>query len=87
MRTTVTLEPDVAARLKELARERRISFKSVINEAIRAGFEATAPRVPHRYREATRDLGVRPGIDLTKALDLAANLEDEQAIRELELRK
>ncbi|MCC6617447.1 MAG: ribbon-helix-helix protein, CopG family [Chloroflexi bacterium] len=87
MRTTVTLEPDVAARIREIARERRISFKSAINEAIRAGFEATSPRVPHRYRETTRDLGVRPGIDLTKALALAADLEDEQAMRELELRK
>jgi hypothetical protein len=36
----------------------------------------------------TYDLGdVRPGIDLTKALQLAAELEDEEIVRKLQLRK
>ncbi len=86
MRTTVTLDPDIAARLKALTRQRGISFKSAINEALRAGLDAeTGGRRP--YREKSRDLGVRPEIDLTKALRLAAALEDEQTLGELELRK
>ncbi len=86
MRTTVTLDPDLAARLKELTRQRNISFKSAINSALRAGLdsESTSRR---QYREKTRDLGLQPGIDLTKALRLAAALEDEQTLAELELRK
>ena len=37
MRTTMTLEKDVAARLEQVARKRRQSFKSIVNEALRAG--------------------------------------------------
>ena len=33
MRTTVTLDPDVAAKLKAVARERGISFKQALNTA------------------------------------------------------
>ncbi len=86
MRTTVTLEPDLAARVRELARERRISFKAAINSALRAGLDLET-RQGRPYREETRDLGVQPGVDLTKALQLAAALEDEETIRQLELRK
>jgi hypothetical protein len=32
-------------------------------------------------------MGLRPGVPIDKALQLAAMLEDEEAIRELELRK
>ena len=37
MRTTVTLDSDVAARLKAVARARGISFKQALNSAVRAG--------------------------------------------------
>ena len=85
VRTTLTLEDDVAARLKELARERGISFKEAVNETLRTGLGA--PRRSRRYRLPTHDMGVRPGIDLDHALRLAAALEDEQIMHELELRK
>jgi hypothetical protein len=86
MRTTVTLDPDIAARLRELARQRGSSFKATINSTLRAGLEA-GRGTGARYEERTVDLGVRPGIDLTKALRLASELEDEAVVHELELRK
>ncbi len=86
MRTTVTLEPDVAARLQRIARERGTSFTAAVTATLRAGLDA-GPRVGRPYREVTRSLGVRPGVDLTKALALAAELEDEETRRKLELRK
>lgn len=86
MRTTVTLDPDLATRLRDLARQRRISFKAAINSTLRAGLDAE-PNRSKAYREKPRDLGVLPGIDLTKALRLAATLEDDVTIRELEIRK
>ncbi|MBA2557917.1 MAG: ribbon-helix-helix protein, CopG family [Chloroflexi bacterium] len=87
MRTTVTLEPELAARLRELARERRISFKSAINSTLRVGLDAGISRGRRPYREETRDLRLRPGVDLSKALQVAAALEDEETSRQLELRK
>ena len=86
MRTTLTLEPDLDARLRTLAQELGISFKAAVNLVIRRGLspEVTQP-VPFTVR--ARPMGLRPGIDLDKALSLAAQLEDEEIIRKLELRK
>jgi hypothetical protein len=86
MRTTVTLDPDVAAKLKETARERGISFKEALNTNVRRGLESeTSAAKP--YRVSTRRLGARPGVDLDKALGLAAELEDAEIRRKLALRK
>ena len=37
MRTTVTLDPDVEAKLKATMRERGVSFKAALNDAVRVG--------------------------------------------------
>jgi hypothetical protein len=86
MRTTVTLDPDVAAKLKQVARERGISFKEALNSAIRAGLAPRGTR-PTRYRLPTFKMGLRPGVDLDRALRLAEAMEDEETLRKLELRK
>lgn len=86
MRTTVTLDADVEATLKDHMRRQGVSFKDALNNAVRAGLAQT--RTPtKRFRQKTYDLGARPGIDLTKALDLAAGLEDVEILRKIELRK
>ena len=86
MRTTVTLDPDVVEGLKALARRRRLSFKAVLNDAVRAGL--AAERGGSRpFKVEARPMGVRPGVDLTHALRIASELEDEEIIRKLELRK
>lgn len=86
MRTTVTLDPDVAEQLKRAMRDRGRSFKETINDAIRAGL-ASRREPAEPYQLKPRPLGVLPGIGLTKALGLAAALEDEEIVRKLELRK
>lgn len=86
MRTTVTLDPDVAARLKETARERGISFKEALNTNVRRGLESQRG-ASKPYRLPTRRLGVKPGVDLDKALGLAAAFEDAEIRRKLDLRK
>ncbi|HLI37669.1 MAG TPA: hypothetical protein VKV80_10040 [Streptosporangiaceae bacterium] len=85
MRTTVTLDPDVAARLRDVARERQVSFKEALNSAVRAGLAAGPAARP--YRTPARSLGLRPGINLDKALEVSSDLEDRELIRKLELRK
>ena len=86
MRTTVTLDPDVAAKLKQTARENDISFKEALNSTVRRGFERGAIK-PQPYRVRTQSLGVRPGVNLDKALQLAGELEDAETLRKLHLRK
>lgn len=51
MRTTLTLDDDVAVRLAEEQERRGASFKDTVNAVLRAGLDATAretPRVPFR---------------------------------------
>jgi hypothetical protein len=85
MRTTITLEPDVAAKVQDLMRERGISFKEAVNRTLRLGFGQS--RQARSYEVPVRSLGLKAGIDLTKALHLAAELEDEANLRDLEERK
>jgi hypothetical protein len=86
MRTTVTLDPDVAAKLRRAARERGVSFKAALNDAVRAEL-GPSPRAARRYRMPARRMGVRPGVDLDRSLRLAGELEDAELVRKLELRK
>ena len=86
MRTTVTLDADVAARLKAVARARGISFKQALNSAVRAGLGGEH-RAVRAFKQYSQPMGLRPGIDLDKALQLAAGLEDEEITRRLERRK
>jgi hypothetical protein len=84
MRTTVTIEDDIAARLESLRRERGLSFKEALNDTLRAGLQGRQRVKP--YKLPTYDMGP-PLVDLTKALQLAAELEDEEIIRKMQLGK
>lgn len=74
MRTTITLEPDVEALLKQSMRKRGITFKDAVNEAVRAGLAKPAEDVPP-FRQRAFHMG-KPLVDLTKALALADELDD-----------
>lgn len=74
MRTTITLEPDVEALLKQSMRKRGITFKDAVNDAVRAGLAKPVENVPP-FKQRTVHLG-RPLVDLTKALALADELDD-----------
>ncbi len=75
MRTTITIDPDVDVLLKQSMRERGLPFKQALNEAVRAGLvrkdNAAAP-----FFQRTFELG-RPRVDLTKALALSGELDDQ----------
>ncbi len=87
MRTTVTLDADLAAKLRVLAGERGVSFKEALNAALRRGLAPDDTGSKRPYRLASRRLGLRPGVDLEHALRIAGELEDAETIRKLELRK
>ena len=46
MRTTLTIDDDVAVRLQRLRNERGDSLKAVVNEALRRGLEQMTARQP-----------------------------------------
>jgi len=80
VRTTLTLDDDVAAKLKAEARRTRKSFKETVNEALRRSLSVSRPRpaeVPFRVK--ARDLGqLRPGLSLDSVSDLVEQLEGPQ---------
>jgi hypothetical protein len=81
MRTTVTLEPDVARLIEEAMRRRRQSFKQVINDAVRRGLLPTRAREkPAPYRVEPHRARLRPGYDPRGFNKLADALDDEVII-------
>jgi hypothetical protein len=84
MRTTLTLDPDTRALVEQAMRDRGLSFKEAVNEAIRAGFGAE--RAAGRAYTTARRLGPAR-VDLTKALQLAETLEDDALARRLAERR
>lgn len=81
MRTTVTLDPDVAAKLKELAHRRRSSFKETLNEVLRKGLTSQALGGPaERFVVEPHRGGFRPGIDPDKLNQLVDELEVEDFV-------
>lgn len=79
MRTTLTLEDDLARRLKELARSTDRNFKEVVNEAIRKGLSiGERPRSDQeRFIVKAKACGFRTGVDPTKLNQLYDDLEIE----------
>lgn len=74
MRTTVTLDPDTRLLIERSMRERGLSFKEALNQAIRAGLAPAEPAA--RGYTTPRALGPAR-VELTKALALAGRLEDD----------
>lgn len=82
MRTTVTLDPDTLALVRQVMRERQVPFKQAVNDAIRGGL---APRnAPFRTQTATLGL---PSVNLDRALAVASDLEDDELVRKSRIGK
>ena len=78
MRTTLTLDDDVADSLKERARLLDVSFKQVVNDTLRrglspAGNDTTSPK----YRVLPNHSGLVPGVDPLKLNQLNDQIEAE----------
>lgn len=60
MRTTLTLDDDVASRLSQSAESSKLPFKQVVNQALRAGLdalEASTRRGAEAFETPTASLG------------------------------
>jgi len=87
VRTTIDLDRSLLDRLRREALRRHVPFKTLLNKLLREGL-AARPVAPSAYRGPVFAMGnPEPALDLTKALGLAATLEDDEVVRELERRK
>jgi len=85
MRTTITLDPDTVLLVRQKMRVQGVSFKQAVNEAIRAGL-GPAEQDAGTFRTPTAAMGI-PSVNLDRALQLAADLEDDELIRKMRLGK
>lgn len=71
MRTTVTLEPDVARRLREVVRNEGINFKEALNSVLRRGLDhAMAKPSAEPFRTVPEDMGVLSHLNYDNIGDL-----------------
>ena len=77
VRTTLTLDDDLAQRLQALARQHGRSFKEVTNEAIRRGLSTGEAQVTgvERFRVRPKACGFRSGVDPFKLNQIYDDLE------------
>ncbi|KAA1416794.1 antitoxin [Nocardioides humilatus] len=79
MRTSVTLDPDVEQIIRERMSGHGVSFERALNDAIR---ESRSVRREIAFETMTSDTGA-PRVDLTKANQLAGELEDDAIIEKM----
>lgn len=78
MRTTLTLDPDVAAKVKKGAARLGKPLKEVVNMALRAGLDAVLkPAAAKPYRTRARPMGLRRGLSYDNVSELLARAEGE----------
>ena len=78
MRTTLTLDNDIAESLKERARLLDMPFKQVVNDVLRRGMSPVIRETPAEYRVTPNRSGLAPGVDPLKLNQLNDQLEAEE---------
>ncbi len=75
MRTTLTLDDDLAEALKAQARHRDQPFKQVVNDTLRRGLSPALAEEGPKYEVQPHDSGFRPGVDPLRLNQLNDSLE------------
>ena len=83
MRTTLTIDDDLAGILQKKAHQQGHSFKEVVNDLLRAGLASSDGPPPERQRikVIAKPLGLKPGYDLDKLNQLVDEMEAEDFLR------
>ena len=82
MRTTLTLDDDLADALKQQAKLLDVPFKQVVNDTLRRGLAPEAPENRPVFRVRPLRGGFRPGIDPLKLNQLNDQLEVEEFLED-----
>ena len=84
MRTTLTLDPDVATRLNAEAARTDRALKVVVNDALRRGLQLPSKTARGTaYAVKPLRLTFRPGVDTDKLNELADELENETLLKKM----
>ena len=77
MRTTLTLDDDVAARLKAIVRRTGRAFRDVVNDTLRRGLaKPPQPQAREPFAVQARELGRRrPGLNFDNIAELLDQVE------------
>ena len=84
MRTTIDLDESLLARLRDEAHREGVPFRAMLHRVILRGLDDSPAPKEVTYKVPSISMGqVREGVNLVKALQLAAALEDEEIIRKM----
>ncbi len=75
MRTTLSLDEEVAERLRQEVAASKRPFKQVVNDALRRGLRLAAPPRKKRYRVRPHTSSFHPGVDPARLNQLVDELE------------
>lgn len=79
MRTTLTIDDQIARRLQDEMRARGTSFRKTLESVLEAGLDShPRSRTKGTFRVAARPMGLRTGIDPSRLQDLDTDLEVER---------
>lgn len=81
MRTTMTIEDDLYARVEEAARREQRSVREFVRDALLEAVAVRRPQAP--FRVCAHPGRLLPGVDPSRMNQLADELEDEGLIRRL----
>ena len=80
MRTTLSIDDDVLERARTVAARLRTPFKTIVNEALRAGLDQVEqPANQRRYKTKAHKMGLRQGRNLDNIQELLAQIEGEDS--------
>ncbi len=88
MRTTLTIDDDIAVRIEEQRRRDGQSLKQVVNRLLREGLRHDQrPPGARKYRTKTRELYMRPGFDAARLNQLVDELETDRHLEQEDQRR
>jgi hypothetical protein len=87
MRTTLTLDPDVAIKLKSRVVEQKAPLKEVVNAALRRGLSQDSQSRPKRFRVQPHSLGLKSGVDASRFNQLLDELDVETFVGKTRVKK
>ena len=74
----MTLDEDVAQRIKNLAAKLKKPFKVVLNETLRKGLDQVEkPQKRRNYQTIPHEMGLREGLSIDNIQELLAQVESE----------